>query len=275
VGHGYSNDALGRDRNALWRAVRPMASSENLWWYRQNKENEIRFSERVCETRDRHLSTKADLILSKNTGKPVWSARVSTFDANQANSFFEKATVIRPADAFDHKIEQDHWSRLLATRRDKALTASLNHVFELNAESFQLLPSNQLMVLFDEYSLPLDSQGDGTRAALRTMIVLSLMNDTLLMLEEPECHQHPGSLERFALALCKQAKAQNVQLIISTHSGECVRCFLEAAKKAESEGAVFHLTLEDGKQDARRLDPEAVESLTATGVDVRFLDLYA
>lgn len=95
------------------------------------------------------------------------------------------------------------------------------------------------------------------------------------MLEEPECHQHPGSLERFAAALCRLAKAQEVQLTISTHSAECVRSFLKGAKAADSEAAVFHLTLNDGKQDARRLDPEAVETLTNTGVDVRFLDLYA
>ena len=106
-------------------------------------------------------------------------------------------------------------------------------------------------------------------------MVLTMMKGTLLMLEEPECHQHPGSLERFSTALCRLAKAQEVQLIISTHSSDCVRSFLQAAKTAQSDAAVFHLTLENGKQDARRLDPEAVETLTSTGVDVRFLDLYA
>jgi predicted ATPase len=106
-------------------------------------------------------------------------------------------------------------------------------------------------------------------------MALSMLKNTLLMLEEPECHQHPGSLERFAGALCRLAKMQSVQLLISTHSAECVRSFLKAAKAASSDAAVFHLTLNDGKQDARRLDPEAVETLTDTGVDVRFLDLYA
>ena len=137
-----------------------------------------------------------------------------------------------------------------------------------------MLPNNQLVVLFDEYSLPLDSQGDGTRAALRTLIVLAMMQDSLLMLEEPECHQHPGSLERFSLALCRLAKAQRVQLIVSTHSVECARAFMSGAATAGSEAAIFHLTLEEGRQDARRLSPEAVETLTSTGVDVRFLDLY-
>jgi predicted ATPase len=95
------------------------------------------------------------------------------------------------------------------------------------------------------------------------------------MLEEPESHQHPGSLDRFSTAVCKLAKEQQVQIIASTHSEESVRSFLKGAVAAGSETAVFHLTLKDGKQVARRLDPEAVETLGSTGIDVRLLDLYA
>jgi len=54
-----------------------------------------------------------------------------------------------------------------------------------------------------------------------------------------------------------------------------VRAFLNAAKEADSEGAVFHLNLDDGHLKAKRLDPEAIETLQNSGVDVRFLDLYA
>src|SRR5262249_55838910 len=102
-----------------------------------------------------------------------------------------------------------------------------------------------------------------------------LLRKTLLFLEEPECHQHPGSLERYAKAVCKQSRAQEVQLIISTQSAECVRAFMKAAQETQSDGAVFHVTLEQGKQEARRLDQEAVNALQSSGVDVRFLDLYA
>ena len=66
-----------------------------------------------------------------------------------------------------------------------------------------------------------------------------------------------------------------MQLVISTQSGECVRSFLKAAKIAQYDAAVFHLSLENGKQTAQRLDPKTVETLTDTGVDIRFLDMYA
>src|SRR5262249_34461632 len=112
------------------------------------------------------------------------------------------------------------------------------------------------------------------RGVLRAIMTLSVIRQTLLVLEEPECHQHPGSLGRNAQAVCRLAREQEVQLIVSTHSAECVRSFVAASQAAGSEGAAFYLTRENGKQEARRLDAQAVETLQATGVDVRFLDLY-
>jgi predicted ATPase len=194
--------------------------------------------------------------------------------AAQVAKFIGGVTLFRPLEATNRNIERQFWSRLLANRRDKTLTKTLNAIFGLQAEGFQLLPDNRLMVLFEEFSLPLDLQGDGTRAALRALIVLTMMQGTLFLMEEPESHQHPGSLERFAQAVCSLAREQEVQLIISTHSRECVTSFLSAAEKTKLEGSVFHLTLENGRQEARRLDAEAVETLQSTGVDVRFLDLY-
>src|SRR5205085_2685743 len=68
--------------------------------------------------------------------------------------YFLSTTVLRPQDALNLQIELRFWPVLLSNRRDKALTATLNDVFGLKAESFQLLPNNQLMVLFDDFSLP-------------------------------------------------------------------------------------------------------------------------
>lgn len=110
---------------------------------------------------------------------------------------------------------------------------------------------------------------------MRALMLLTALKQTLFIMEEPECHQHPGSLDKFATAVCNLAKVNEVQLIISTHSQECVKAFMKAAEGAKSSAAVFHLSLTDGIQTARRLDPDAVQTLAETGVDVRFLDLYS
>lgn len=258
--YGGTKDILGRKIDAIWSKVRP-SISQDLMWYRQNSKNQIEIGVSIT---GRWHSIK----ISQQSTHQVGSVGGST-------SVLEKVTIVKPQDVFDNNIEKQFWPKLLADRRDKFLTSTLNEVFNLQAESFQMINTEQLLVLYPEYSVPLDSQGDGTRTALRTIMVLAMMRSTVLMLEEPECYQHPGSLERFAIALCKLAKQQEVQLIISTHSSECVRAFLKGAKVAASEAALFHLKLEDGQQEARRLNPEAIETLSSSGVDVRFLDLYA
>ena len=251
--------------------------NRRLLWYREDTSKDILIVGRLLD--DVGSGRSEELIYRMaaqqqhiQTPNPQ---RGAGLDPQSKQAFCAGITVFRPADAFNPVIEQSFWPRLLSNRRDRLLTQTLNEVFGLDAESFQLLPNSQFVILFHDYSLPLDLQGDGTRAAMRTLMTLSMLTGTLMMFEEPECHQHPGSLERFAGAICRLAKSQSVQIIVSTHSAECVRSFLKGAEAAKSDAAVFHLTLTEGKQDARRLDPEAVETLTNTGVDVRFLDLYA
>jgi AAA15 family ATPase/GTPase len=280
---GLRIDVFGRDVEQLWQQARSsglgqggvggmMDDGQSLLWFRQDKGNEIALMGRIKETDAKETEELGYILRFPNA---VQAHHGKNFYPESMQIFWKGITVFRPADAFNPIAEQRFWPQLLSNRRDRLVTKTLNDVFGLDAESFQLLPNNQFMVLFHDFSLPLDLQGDGTRAAMRALMTLSMLKGTLMMLEEPECHQHPGSLERFAAALCRLAKTQQVQLIISTHSAECVKSFLKAASAAESDAAVFHLTLADGKQDARRLDPEAVETLTTTGVDVRFLDLYA
>lgn len=193
----------------------------------------------------------------------------------EGRSFFSHAQLFRPQDAFDLPVERLLWPKLLSGRGDKELTAAISDIFGMEIESLSLSDQG-LFALFSDRGIPLDVMGDGTRVAFRSWIVLASLSDTLLMMEEPECFQHPGSLERYAAVVCRLAQKRRVQLVISTHSGECVSSFLRAAKSSEAKAAVYHLGLDpEGIQTARRLDPEAVESLRETGVDVRYLDLYA
>lgn len=194
--------------------------------------------------------------------------------STQFDRFVKNQTIFTAADAWNAEIEKATWERLLKLRRDKVAIQNMNTIFGLEIEGLNLLSSGRLLTLFADHSLPLDYQGDGLRAALRCLLLLSGLEGTLMVIEEPECRQHPASLRRLATAICQQAHEQHVQLILTTHSLECVRAFMQAAKKAGSDGAAFHLNLKDGKFESRRLDDKTVESLDATGVDVRSLDLF-
>ncbi|MGL6075657.1 MAG: AAA family ATPase [Fimbriiglobus sp.] len=192
----------------------------------------------------------------------------------QHNSFAWRVSIYTQRQAFSSLVEKLNWDSILSDRRDKILRNLINEVFDLNCEGFQLLPSGQFKVMFNDYSINLDTMGDGTRSAMRAFMSLIRVSDTLLLMEEPECHQHPGSLELFAKGLCKLAKERRVQLILTTHSQECIRAFSKATEVVGSSFAVYHLRLTDGLQESRRLERDAISSLDESGVDVRFADLY-
>ena len=190
-------------------------------------------------------------------------------------AFLDALAFFLPQDANDANIERAAWPSVLAHRQDKLLTTGLQDLFHLPAEQLQLLPDGQLMLLLPDHGVSLQAQGEGVRAALRCLIRLTPLQRTLFILEHPESHQHPGSLVRFAATLCKQAGQAEVQLLVTTHSIECVKAFLDGADAAKSETAVFHLGLSDGLLAVRRLEASTARTLQGNGTDVRLLDLYA
>ena len=269
-------DIWGRNPEEMWTQARNEGKAEDFW-YRGDRSQVTEIHGEVGEGKTRaaaKVSLKMEAAGNTYNQNPAESFMEGGTTKVELGRFLSQAAVFRPPDGTNLAIENNLWPKLLATRRDKALTNALNEIFDTEAEGFALLPERKLVLLFSEYSLPLDVQGDGPRTAMRCLMVLALLRDTLFIVEEAESHQHPGSLQRFASAMCRQAKEQKVQLLITTQSSECVRAFLEGADKAKSESAVIHLKLDNGSLDATRLAPDAVQTLQETGLDVRFLDLY-
>jgi hypothetical protein len=264
----HSADVLGRDRMEYWQAVRV---DPELWHI------DLAYGARPPATVTAEVNgTGWGWVL-----RIVWEQAEIPQDVSKevtgadSKDFARNITVFRPCDLSARRVENMLWPRLLADRRDKVLIKALNDIFGTNIEQIQLLPDKRFMLLLPNGALSLDAYGDGTRAAARCLMTLTAMQGTLFILEEPECHQHAGSLERFAAALCRLAKTQDVQLVLTTHSAECVRAFMRGSEAAGSSFSLIHLKLEDGLLESRHFDRSAVDTLVASGLDVRFLDLYA
>lgn len=293
-------ELAGQKRDQIWRGIDELWSKpryESLpyppdLWYKQERSKPILIEARMGETSvPGKLATRSITVQANGWDADVTPTRGQVEggpDHNEVEQFFVRAMLFRPPDATDRNIESWLWPKMISQRRDKHLTRSLNYIFGLNAEGFQVLPENvpgrapgapqsqtRLVVLFPDFGVPLDAQGDGTKAALRCLMMLSILEGTMFVLEEPECHQHPGSLKRLGGAICRQAKEQSIQLLVSTQSAECVQAFLEGAKESGSDCAVLHLKLDNGLLTTTRLNLEASETLQATGVDLRSLDIYA
>jgi predicted ATPase len=192
-----------------------------------------------------------------------------------AKAFLAALGSFVPRDAACVEIEKTTWTAVLAPRKDKSLIRSVNEIFGMQIDQIQLPPDGRLLLLLPDKTIALDAHGSGTRAAVRCLIRLTLAGRTVFVMEHPEDHQHPGSLLRLAAAMCKQAKGSDTQLVVTTHSAECVRAFLKGSADAGSSFALLHLALADGKLAVRNLDAETVRGLDRTGVDVREFDLYA
>ncbi len=261
-----AKDAIGRRVDAVWDEARADPSRELS--HHEGDETAVE----VLLGRMLHHFAVKDGGVQAPRSTPVGPNGHK--DASAAKAFAEAVTVFRPRDMANDEIERKLWQKLLKKRADKALVSALNDIFGCEVEQLQVLPDQQMTVLFPDHALSLDVQGDGMRSALRCLMVLTALKKTLFVLEEPETNQHPGSLERFALALCKLAKQQEVQLLVTTHSAECVSAFMSAADEASSSAALYHLQLNNGVLDARVLTPSRVKQLLDSGTDVRFLDLY-
>lgn len=275
-------DAQGRLQRVVWSEVRCESHDPKPeMWFRSNTGHPIE----IHGT----LSTKDEFVRSVGSAITRDQAHIQPIDRRElsaaskatmfiARDFVQRVAVFRPSDGADNRIETLLWKQLLATRKDKVITASINEIFGTNVEALHVLPGKdgkaEMQLAYPQYSLPIDVQGDGTRTALRCLMVLADRNNTMMILEEPECHQHPGSLAKFASAMCKQARGQGVQLLLTTHSLECVRAFLAGAGAAGAEAAVFHLKLEEGQLQSRKLESDTFDGLEDAGLDVRCLDLY-
>ena len=97
-----------------------------------------------------------------------------------------------------------------------------------------------LYVVHREHSIPIYLMGDGLRLALAYIMLLSVASDALLLLEEPELHQHPGLLELVADAIVRSHAQRRCQVVLSTHSLELIDLLIE---KAEELGVLDRLTV--------------------------------
>ena len=272
-------DPIDRSIQQVWQNVRHEGGlySPGLW-YRLDRGEPIKLTADVEDTKTKvrqKISLSIALRGVNDDPTPTLTLEITPNPLREnVKHFLSGVTVFRPEDARNLDIEKKLWTTIFASRQDKTLVTALNAIFNQNAESYSLLPDSRIWLLFPTYSVPLDSQGEGNRAAFRCLMLLAVLRGAVFVAEEIECHQHPGSLKSIARAVCKQAKESEVQLFLPTHSSECVRSFLEAANEAGLEAAVFHLKLDDGLLDATRLTSADTEMLLDTGVDVRFLDLY-
>lgn len=115
----------------------------------------------------------------------------------------------------------------------------------------------------DQGNVPLTAAGEGIACLFRIALELAMIPHGLVLIEEPETHQHPRMLEQTAQLIWK-AVERGVQIVLSTHS----MAFIDALRThapayAQSDLSIHRLELEKGILAVNRIvhqTPEAMQS---------------
>jgi hypothetical protein len=113
-----------------------------------------------------------------------------------------------------------------------------------------------LHLVFADKSVPVALAGDGVRTMLRLSLELASRGRGLVLVEEPEVHQHPKALQQSAKALLAGVR-RGLQIVLATHSLELIDALLlEATQDDLSRISTYRLKLDDGVLASSRLDGE-------------------
>lgn len=115
-----------------------------------------------------------------------------------------------------------------------------------------------LHVVYPDRSVPVEFAGDGVHALLRMCMEIARPPGALVLIEEPELHQHPRGIAQSARVIVAAARA-GVQVVLSTHSLEFIDSVLAVADEKDLERlSVFRLKLDNGGLISSRLTGKEV-----------------
>jgi energy-coupling factor transporter ATP-binding protein EcfA2 len=160
------------------------------------------------------------------------------------------------------ELERLVWNKIFDRRLDKEVLELLRDAYVPEAEGIHFRPSSRgvrLAVTLPNTTVDMDNLGDGARYALLYVSPMLLVEDTAVLIEDPEIHQDPSSLASLVRMMFKVAKRQNLQLFVTTRSVELLNIAEGASKKYGLGMRVYHLE-RDAEGDVR---VHAIESIDA------------
>lgn len=115
-----------------------------------------------------------------------------------------------------------------------------------------------LHLVYEGGSVPVAVAGDGVNALVRICLELAALPGGVVLIEEPELHQHPAAIRQTARAVLAAVR-RDIQVVMTTHSLELIDALLgEAGEQDKERLAVFRLSLVNGTIRSRRIPgPEA------------------
>jgi predicted ATPase len=121
-------------------------------------------------------------------------------------------------------------------------------------EGLQIFLNNQ------NNPLPISSMGDGFKSLLRLSFMNGLLDNGVIILEEPEVSLHPGFL--FVLCEAILINLKELQFFISTHSIDFIRIILQIAEWNNLLDEIQIIRMHP-QSDGQEIDIEVIEGIEA------------
>nr|WP_275939222.1 ATP-binding protein [Polyangium spumosum] len=128
----------------------------------------------------------------------------------------------------------------------------------------------RLNLTFDDRSVPVVLAGDGIQALIRLGLELSTRQEGVVLLEEPEAHQHPAGIWSSASAIAAGVRS-GLQIVLTTHSMELVDALLDVLLEDELDLlTVYRLKLDAGRLASSRFPgPDVLHARGEIETDLR------
>ncbi len=130
----------------------------------------------------------------------------------------------------------------------------------------------RIVVKLNSYNrpVPLRSLGDGASRILSVSMAFTSSQNGFLLIDEVENGLHYSLQHDFWRMVLQTAQANNVQVLATTHSGDCVRGFARAAIECEeAEGILYRLSRRYGELRAVEYPEDELKIAADQQIEVR------
>jgi hypothetical protein len=153
----------------------------------------------------------------------------------------------------------DLYSRVVERGRARQVRELISVVLP-GSNDLQILTesgSPVLHIVWDTHSVPVTLAGDGIVTLVRLVLELSAVPAGLVLLEEPEVHQHPRAIRQSSRAIWAAVDA-GLQVLLTTHSLELLDSLIVEATDLPRL-ALYRLVLQSGELRNHRLTGPEVQ----------------
>ncbi len=174
-----------------------------------------------------------------------------------------------------------YWDNVALTEDEKHAVRALAPIFGAEVDRVAVVGDDQrmrglggrrVMVKLKSYDqpVPLKSLGDGALRMFGAALALANSRDGFLLIDEAENGIHHSVQLDYWRMILRFAQENNVQVIATTHSGDCVKGFARAVEEnEEAEGVLVRLSRQYGDLRAVEYSEKNLMAAAEQGIEVR------